>query len=91
MTMAGNTKRRRKKALLEMQRDRCAYCLCLLTLDTATVDHIKPRAYGGHDRNDNLVAACWSCNQMRGTMSALKFWTIKATTGGLAVPAAMVR
>ena len=49
----------------------CAYCgLDLLTdfdaLFGASVDHVKPRRHGGSDDADNLVAACRTCNQLKG-------------------------
>ena len=30
-----------------------------------TVDHVVPKAYGGTDALDNLVAACMRCNSRR--------------------------
>jgi hypothetical protein len=30
-----------------------------------TVDHFMPRAVGGSDDLDNLVYACWKCNQFK--------------------------
>lgn len=47
-----------------LQRDarRCFYCG-----DRATsVDHVIPASRGGSDRDDNLVACCWPCNQRKG-------------------------
>ena len=32
-----------------------------------TVDHIHPKAWGGRATPDNLRAACWPCNQRKGT------------------------
>ena len=36
----------------------------------ATRDHIIPRCEGGTDTRENLVAACWWCNQYRGNRPA---------------------
>lgn len=33
-----------------------------------TVDHLIPKASGGTNRRDNLVAACFHCNGSRGTI-----------------------
>lgn len=43
----------------------CAWCGVRLTKDTATIDHVVPRARGGADDNTNLVGACEDCNQTR--------------------------
>ena len=32
----------------------------------ATIDHVKPRSKGGTDDEDNLVVACFPCNQRKG-------------------------
>lgn len=37
-------------------------------LDTVTVDHLIPQAYGGDDDPDNLMLAHASCNTARGTL-----------------------
>jgi hypothetical protein len=34
------------------------------------VEHLHPRAHGGTDHLNNLVAACWPCNIEKGTRSA---------------------
>ena len=40
----------------------CHYC----GLPAGTVDHVLPRAQGGMDTADNLVAACMTCNRRKG-------------------------
>ncbi len=32
-----------------------------------TIDHVKPRAYGGGSLRTNLVPACYSCNSNKGS------------------------
>jgi 5-methylcytosine-specific restriction endonuclease McrA len=46
---------------------RCRYCHRRLTLETATVDHVKPRAHGGRDRRKNFALACKPCNEEKGS------------------------
>lgn len=36
-----------------------------LPADTFTLDHVIPRANGGTDQVNNIVAACFRCNQRR--------------------------
>jgi hypothetical protein len=41
----------------------CHYC----SLAADTVDHVIPLAHGGGNARSNLVAACYPCNNVRGT------------------------
>lgn len=43
----------------------CRYCRTRPPIEELTVDHVVPRARGGSDRNDNLVACCMVCNQKK--------------------------
>ena len=47
----------------------CEYCRDRLTERTATADHVIPRKHGGVDRSFNIVAACRSCNILKGHRS----------------------
>jgi tyrosyl-tRNA synthetase len=38
-----------------------------------TKDHVIPKAFGGSDEWENLVAACQKCNKLRDTMDAFLF------------------
>lgn len=42
---------------------RCNLCGIQLTLDTATVDHVKPLGLGGENDTDNYRLLCKDCNQ----------------------------
>ena len=44
---------------------------------TMTLDHVRPRAFGGRSLRSNLVAACRTCNAAKGTFT----WTV---TGSIA-------
>jgi 5-methylcytosine-specific restriction endonuclease McrA len=47
---------------------KCAYCLLDLTSWPRvywTIDHIKPRVYGGTNARSNLITACHDCNSRR--------------------------
>lgn len=57
--------------LFKLQAGRCVLCNNLMTQDrfhqnTASIEHICPRSRGGTTANWNIVAACWTCNAMRG-------------------------
>lgn len=47
---------------------RCEYCRTSRRVIgmPLVIDHIVPRALGGHDTLDNLCAACYRCNEYRG-------------------------
>jgi 5-methylcytosine-specific restriction endonuclease McrA len=53
-----------RKNLLERDNYTCQYCGQKKM--PLTIDHIIPKASGGKDSWDNLVAACRSCNQKKG-------------------------
>lgn len=41
--------------------------------DSVTIDHIIPRCDGGTYRIDNIVGACWACNNARGSAPYMEF------------------
>ncbi len=52
---------------------RCHYCGVGLTIDTVTIDHMKPKSKGGHTNVKNLVAACLTCNRAKADRSYAMF------------------
>lgn len=58
----------------------CTYCHHPMTLEkdrmnSATMDHVIPRAVGGTSASFNLVVACYRCNQIKGAMSLSDFFS----------------
>ncbi len=56
----------------------CGYCSVRMTRAsnvprTCTVDHRKPKAYGGLDEPGNWLLACLRCNNLKGDMSEHSF------------------
>jgi 5-methylcytosine-specific restriction endonuclease McrA len=45
---------------------RCQYCGAKVPRMEATYDHVIPRRLGGQTRWDNIVIACYDCNQQKG-------------------------
>lgn len=68
-----NPRRRSRLALHRRDGWRCHYCRKRGTMRTLTRDHIIPRKDGGPNTLDNLVSACRSCNQRKGTKSYSSF------------------
>lgn len=77
-----------------MQTDRtkrCTYCGLPLDDESATKDHAKPKSHGGKNQASNILRACYSCNQLRGTMpvDAFRAWMLPVKTArkrGLPLP-----
>ena len=45
----------------------CVYCGTTYDIHELTLDHVRPKAYGGADTTNNVVACCKRCNQEKGT------------------------
>lgn len=56
----------------------CRWCGCRLDSASVTLDHLVPFGGGNNGTNDpeNLVFACYSCNQRRGSMDAVEWQRI---------------
>jgi 5-methylcytosine-specific restriction endonuclease McrA len=52
---------------------RCWYCGIELLEESATIDHIVPRAKGGSDHLDNLALCCEFCNRAKLDRSVEEF------------------
>lgn len=70
-------KKKRKKDLGARQNWLCFYCRRQLSKATLTIDHIIPKSKGGGNHIDNMVGACFPCNNQRGNMDAGQFLALK--------------
>lgn len=75
-------RRNHQRRLYEAQKGCCYYCGCRMQLATGgirsgndfTFDHIIPKAHGGSGSvHDNMVGACFACNNERGHKDARLF------------------
>lgn len=71
-----------KQAVWNRDDRKCFYCDRKLKYKHATMDHVKPECFGGLFEYDNLVTACFPCNQKRGNMPA-DIFLILVMTGGI--------
>ncbi len=63
---------RQSKSYKELLRAHgCAYCG--EGVGEITIDHKTAKASGGTDSRGNLVPACRTCNQMKGSMTVIEF------------------
>jgi hypothetical protein len=72
--------------LSEAQGHRCCYCGIRLTNirnqhNSATLDHLVPKAVGPWNDDVNLVVACWLCNEGRGPMLATSYFDLVSKRG----------
>jgi hypothetical protein len=44
---------------------KCQYCAKEVKYSEYTIDHVKPRCYGGKSSWENVVVCCYSCNQKK--------------------------
>jgi CRISPR-associated endonuclease Csn1 len=51
----------------------CLYCGTSIGMRSSELDHILPRATGGGNRRDNLVAVCRECNAEKGKKAFVDF------------------
>jgi 5-methylcytosine-specific restriction endonuclease McrA len=68
-------KKRTIRKSKEVEDKNCPYCDCKLTVQNATIDHIIPRSKEGDDSCSNTIYCCWICNQIKGDMLPLNFFT----------------
>lgn len=54
--------KRTRYEVLRRDNHACRYCGAMAPEAELTVDHVMPKALGGSDAPDNLVAACRDCN-----------------------------
>lgn len=78
--------------LIELGGGTCAWCGFDLSRAQArpTRDHIVPKVKGGPTRLENEVAACGSCNRLRGHQSPSAFITASRMDRGLTPNAQLV-
>jgi len=55
-----------RENVLARDEGRCQYCGRKISRTEATYDHVVPRARGGVTSWDNVVIACFRCNQKKG-------------------------
>jgi 5-methylcytosine-specific restriction endonuclease McrA len=58
-------KSNRFKLRLFKETNKCRYCPEILTLKTATLDHLVPLSKGGTNDFYNFALACYRCNHIK--------------------------
>ncbi|RJT26621.1 HNH endonuclease [Mesorhizobium waimense] len=76
-----------RNEMVDLQGGKCCYCRQPFTETgpkEATLEHKKAKMHGGTNARANLAAACWHCNQHRGSqMNATKLRKEKAKAARL--------
>lgn len=79
----GRMKNPNSTAFKVLVRDKYKCHYCGVTVDPnlkptddlfATMDHVVPIKHGGKSNLDNLVLACYKCNNAKGHKSYISFW-----------------
>lgn len=69
--LASDRKRKIKATLMASQNGMCWWCGDLMIegdpLMLPTIEHLKPKAMNGTNSQENMVLACWKCNNDRGS------------------------
>jgi hypothetical protein len=76
---SSEAKRLHRRAIKEYFNFECVYCGIKHEPDELTIDHVRPRCYGGHSFTNNLVPSCRKCNQAKGSSNWLQW--MRATFG----------
>lgn len=63
------TPRLTNQALFHRDRNRCLYCGQHFSASHLTRDHVRPRGQGGADVWENVVSACYGCNNKKDCMT----------------------
>lgn len=63
----------KKAYLLEREQGCCIYCGTHVSESKMEIEHVIPKSKGGADSLNNLVLACSSCNQAKGSLDLKEF------------------
>ena len=72
--LSSSTARRKFKSAIKQEWGCCAYCGKQGDEHALTIDHVRPRSHGGSSLRSNLVPACVSCNQAKGSERDWETW-----------------
>jgi len=71
---SASAKRRFRESIKGEWSHCCAYCGVNAALVKLTLDHVRPRSYGGSSMRSNLVPACSRCNALKGSEKDWQNW-----------------
>jgi len=80
----------RREEQIQRQNSQCLYCGTAIGMASSELDHIVPRAGGGGNRRDNLVAVCKPCNSGKSRIP-FAVWASKHPNPGVSVAEAQAR
>lgn len=63
----------KRKRTFEKCDGKCTYCGCELDMKTFHVDHMVPVSRGGSNKDENLTAACPTCNTQKNNKTVEEF------------------
>ena len=69
----------KKERIFNKCRGKCCFCGMRLQMENPdeknylTLDHIIPRCKGGSNKDENLQALCWNCNELKNQLDTDTF------------------
>jgi len=70
---SSDAKRMHKEAIVKAFNCKCVYCGTKYESKDLTIDHVRPRCFGGQSFTSNLVPSCRRCNQAKGSRNWLEW------------------
>jgi 5-methylcytosine-specific restriction endonuclease McrA len=70
---SSEAKRLWRRSIKEHFNSTCVYCGQTYDSNVLTLDHVHPRSRGGQDITSNVVCACRTCNQAKGSRNWLQW------------------
>ena len=74
-----DAKRHWRRAIKEHFANSCVYCGETYDANELTLDHVRPKTFGGPNLTSNLVPSCKECNRSKGSQYWLSW--MRATFG----------
>ena len=60
--------RNEKRLIWKRDGSACFYCMTIMKFEEATIEHLIPKSREGSDTIENLVLACFNCNNEVGIL-----------------------
>lgn len=74
----GEARRQWRQSIKDAWDNRCAYCgKPPIDDESLTVDHVRPKSFGGEDKTSNCIPACRECNQDKSSQEWVAWYRLQ--------------